>query len=111
MNATALQNDWAKHLNFFAEQNAGRQTRLGVFAPDRGSLTDYWLENGLPLRSVGIDHRGETNSIEIRVGSLTHQVKDVATFSFRFSISGDEDGLDITDRNGKTTILRFEPRG
>ena len=49
MNAATTQHEWTKYLRFFAEQNAGRPTRLGVFEHDGNILNDYWLEDGLPL--------------------------------------------------------------
>ena len=71
-------------------------------------MTDYWLENGLQLAGIDIDIKKGLPSIQITVGNFTHEIKDAVNFLFRFSLGGDEDGIDISTADGKTTILRFE---
>ncbi len=106
MNNTPIkQIAWAKFLKFYSEQNSGRLTRVGVF--DNG--TDYWLEDGLPLSGVDFDGHGESVSIEIMLGeNMTHVIRDVQKVKVSFSFEGSSDGMDITNSEGKTTILRFE---
>lgn len=96
-------NKITKFLKFYSEENYGRPTRLGIF--DKG--TDHWIEDGLPLGGIDFDKHGD--SIEIMLGDLmTHTVKNVKEFKIKFSLNAANDGLDIIDAEGKTTILRFE---
>lgn len=78
-------------------------------------MQDYWLEDGLPLTGIDVDshdeHQGPT--VEIMLGSdekghMTHVVKDARFVRIVLSASGETDGLDIEDSEGKTTVLRFE---
>jgi hypothetical protein len=110
MNAAIKQHEWTKFLKFFSDENNGRPTRLGVFEPKHNALTDYWLESGLPLLGVDIDTRDERPAIQITVGNFTHDATNAVKLEFQFSLSGEEDGLDITDVEGRTTVLRFETR-
>ena len=103
MNAATKQHIWMNFLTFYGEQNAGRLTSLGVFEGEN----DYWLENGLPLLGLDIDTHGAMPTVEIMLENFTHTIKDARKLKIRFSLDGDEDGLDITDAQGKTTILRF----
>lgn len=104
MNETKRQHDWTPMLRFYTEQNRGRPTRLGVF--DGGN--DYWLENGLPFDGIDVDLHGGSQIIEIVLGDFTHITKNVRGLKFVLSRSGDEDGVDIEDDEGKVTVLRFE---
>lgn len=104
-NATRKEFKWTRFLKFYGEQNQGRRTRLGVFE----SGTDYWIEDGLPLSGIDLDTSGEGLTVELMLGEeMTHQISRVR--NIRISMSPDEinDGLDITDSAGRTTILRFE---
>lgn len=102
-NATIKQHTWNNFLNFYSTENAGRPTRLGVFEDGN----DYWLEDGMPLG--GIDFDQHHNSVEIMFGDeMTHTIKDVRKIQVSFNLYQINDGLDITDNEGKTTILRFE---
>jgi Family of unknown function (DUF5335) len=104
MNAATQQHNWTQFLKFYNEQNKGRATRLGVFENEN----DYWLENGLPLVGIDVDTRGERSAIEIMLGNFTHTIRDARNIKILLSFDGSEDGLDITDCEGRTTILRFE---
>lgn len=92
----------------YTDQNAGRRTRLGVFEPINGSVADYWLEDGLPLDEVGIHGKNDLPSISISAGEFSHTVKDVIRTKAHYDLAGDEEGLDLIDAAGRTTILRFE---
>lgn len=101
--AVKRQRYWASVFKFYGKQNENRATRLGVF--DGGN--DYWIEDGLPLN--GIDFDPHHNSVEIMFGNeLTHTIKEIRKFQINFSVDEINDGLDITDAEGITTILRFE---
>ncbi len=102
-NRAVKQHTWTNFLKFYGQENNGRPTRLGVF--ENGN--DYWLEDGLLL--TGIDFDSHHNSIQIRLGDvMTHTVENVKMVKISFSLNEINDGLDITDADGKITILRFE---
>lgn len=113
---TKQQHNWWALLSFFSEQNRNRPTRLGVFENERETLMDYWLEDGLPLAGIDVDVRGENAlTVEIMLGNnakdarhMTHVVKNARSAKIVVSASGEDDGLEIEDAEGKTTYLRFE---
>lgn len=104
----ATKHVWTTFLKCYSEQNMERPTRLGVFENRSDIFNDYWLEDGLPLRGMGVDTHGELPDIEILLGEFSHRIEGARTLKVHFSQEGDEDGIDISDVNGKTTILRFE---
>lgn len=110
MTTSTMTSEWAKYLEFFTEQNTGRPTRLGVFEQSGDSMIDYWLESGLPFTAVDIDSTsdGVSTSILLLVGEMEHVIKQPHEIKFILSRAGDEDGIDITDSRGRTTVLRFE---
>jgi hypothetical protein len=107
MKAAKQQHEWTKFLKFFAEQNAGRPTRLGLFERSGEVVTDYWLENGLPFVGVDIETKTAMPTVRMTVGNFTHEIKDASNLSFRFSLDGNEDGIDISCADGRTTVMRF----
>lgn len=108
MKATAAKHEWSDFLNFYTQKYAGRPTRLGTFETANGTILDYWIEDGLPLAGIDIDTSDDLPTIEIMLGDLTHIVDNAKTMAAHFSLDGIEDGIDIIDSVGKTTILRFE---
>jgi hypothetical protein len=100
----ARQTNWKQFVRFFNEQNAGRPTRLGVFEDD----DDYWLEDGVPLTGIDVDPREDHPSLQIMLARFTHTVKGVRKLTFHVTVDGNAEGLDITNAEGSTTILRFE---
>lgn len=108
MTTSTMTSEWAKYLDFFTEQNTGRPTRLGVFEQSGDTMIDYWLESGLPFTGVDIDSTSDGVFILLLVGEMEHVIKQPHEIKFILSRSGDEDGIDITDSNGQTTVLRFE---
>ncbi len=105
MDATTKQHSWTSFLKYYGEQNNNRPTRLGVF--ENGN--DFWIEDGLPLHGVDVDAHGEMPTVEIMLGDeFTHTIKNARNVKITFSLDETNDGLDITDAEGKTTILRFE---
>lgn len=113
MNApqTKHEHEWSKYLKFFTEQNIGRPTRLGVFERNGDSIADYWLECGGELLGVDMDKSADRVSIQVLIGELHHVVDEPQQVKFILSRSGEEDGFDITDADGRTTVLRFETVG
>jgi Family of unknown function (DUF5335) len=102
-NATVNKHTWINFLNFYNVENSGRATRLGVF--ENGH--DYWLEDGLPL--VGVDFDPHYNAVQLMLGDkMTHTIRNVQKIQINFTLDEINDGLDITDADGRTTILRFE---
>lgn len=102
-NGVATKNTLESLIKFYSEENKSRPTRLGVF--ENGN--DYWLADGLQLSGIDFDDHG--NSVEIMLGDdFTHTIRDAKNFKIHVSIDELNDGLDITDAEGRTTILRFE---
>ena len=110
MNAETKQYDWTDFIKFYSEQNRGRETRLGVFENETKDIfNDYWLEAGLPLAGIDADTRGDLPAVEIMLGDdFTHVINNAVSVRVSFNFDQNADGLDITDAEGKTTILRFE---
>lgn len=103
--ATKNQLNWTKFLRFYGEQNQGRPTRLGIF--EHGN--DFWIEDGLPLTGIDFDADPNRLTIQMMLGDrMTHTIPDARTVRVTFSATEMNDGLDITDADGKTTVLRFE---
>lgn len=99
--------DWHAFLGDFSRRNAGRPTRLGVFSPSCGNIADYWLEDGLPLVGADASIRPDMCDIELMFGGFTHSIGNVSRLD-NIENGPSEEGLDITDRDGTTTVLRFE---
>lgn len=108
MNTAKQEHEWKRALQFFSEENLQRSTRLGVFEPNRAAADDYWIECGLPFNGVDIEAHDGRLDMQLFVGTLDHNVKNVVKLSWQMTASGDEDGIDILDADGRTTILRFE---
>lgn len=108
MNANRIRLEWAKYLKFFTDQNIGRPTRLGVFERTGDSVIDYWIESGLPFKGVDLDASGDSRSLQILIGNMGHVVNEPQQFKLVLTLAGDEDGIDITDADGRITVLRFE---
>jgi len=107
---------WGVFLEEFNRQNKMRPTRLGRIKADE-AMQEYWIEDGLPLAGVDLDTDGEGMPIlEIMLGgegvnadgNMTHTVTRVQKLRFQLTADGQEDGLEIDDAEGMTTILRFE---
>lgn len=105
---TAKESEVDRFLELFTAQNLGRSTRLGVFEVGMDAVTDYWLESGLPLVNIIFDRGHRLPACRITVGEITHVVLYAARLSLHFSLNGGEDGLDVVDQEGRTTVLRFE---
>lgn len=114
MNAVQQKHNWTPFFKLFSEQNNGRSTRLGVIENASVATIDYWIEDNLPLAGIDVDARDEAaTTIEIMLGEagshhLTHTVNKARFVKIVLSISGEADGLEIENVEGKTTVLRFE---
>jgi hypothetical protein len=108
MNAIETKNAWNSILRSYTEQNKGRPTRLGIFEQQTDVYNDYWLEDGLPFTGIDVDTHDGLPTIEILLGDYTHVIPGARSLKVNFDVDNDNDGLDIVDSEGKTTILRFE---
>lgn len=95
-------------LALYLEQNSGRPTRIGIFEPGSGGLTDYWIENGLPLDVIEVSQREKHTTFRVAAGKYSHQIVDPIRFSLHFTPDGTEDGVDIIEASGRTFVLRFD---
>lgn len=117
MKAVTKKTNWTEFFKLFTEQNHLRPTRLGVFEGEPGQMRDYWLEDGLPLAGIDVDtHKEDTPTVEIMLGeigtadsrSMTHVVRGARSAKIILSPDGTDDGLEVLDKEGNTTFLRFE---
>ena len=99
---------WSEFIELFYNRYRGRPTRLGVFEPDNDITNDYWIESGLPLTGLDLDTHGGLPVLRVTVGEFSHEVANALKVTFTLSASGEEDGIDILDGNGRTTVLRIE---
>jgi len=107
---------WQTNLSRFGRRNKMRPTRLEILGPDREVASDFWLEDGLLLVGIDLEMDGNRNpNIEIMlqapVGTnkshMTHTVAGVKRVELETS-DGRDDALEIEDREGAITIMRFE---
>ena len=110
MNTKQTQHRWRAQLSLFSEENLGRPTRLGVFEPAREGMIDYWLENGLALCEVVFEEHDGSKSVEIILDGFTHTIRQVKRLELLLGEEA-EDGLNVIDANGMTSVLRFEENG
>ena len=110
MSAVKTRNDWANFLKFYSGQNLGRRTRLGIFENAGDTVDDYWIENGAQLNGIDTDLSSSTPAIEIMLEGYTHVTTNPRSLKIYYSQDGGEDGLDLCDSEGRTTVLRFEGR-
>lgn len=97
-----------RFLETYLAQNEGRPTRIGVFQPESQGITDYWLENGLPLNLLEFDQSELHSILRVGAGEYTHEFVDPVRISFHFTPGGDEDGLDVSEPGGRTFVIRFD---
>jgi hypothetical protein len=99
--------NWKSFLRRYSDQNEGKPTRLGIMDIKDDVANDYWLEDGLPL--IGLDvypDKGKTR-VDIIFDDFTHSI-DAATTLVHVNGEHRDYGLDVTDAEGKTAVLRFE---
>lgn len=108
MNTQSIRKEWTDFLKFYGDKNADRPTRIGLFELDGDVATDYWIEDGLPLKGIDVDFEDNLPVIEIMLEGVTHVVRNVRHMRPIYTFDGAEEGMDITAQDGTTTILRFE---
>lgn len=108
---------WASCLAEFNARNQTRPTRLEVIGQAGAVASDFWLAEGLPLAGISLDPDGaDAPQVAIMLDGqtadaarhLTHTVIDVRQVRREFGADGREAVLEIEDKDGLTTILRFE---
>ena len=109
MESKEVHSHWQKLIDVLNQHFKGRETRLGVFEREDEVVNDYWIESGLEFSAVSLDLDGALPSLQIEIGNYLHKVANIIRVAIKLSSSGDEDGLDILDGDGRTTVLRFEP--
>lgn len=107
MNRVINETNWAEFLQDYSSRNVDRPTRLGVFERCNGNANDFWIEDGLPLLALDTYSNKDKVCVDILFDNYTHQIDQVARIVYIDGEAGDQ-GLDISDMNGRTTILRFE---
>ena len=108
MNTAQKQRNWNHRVSLFNEENIGRPTRLGVFERLEHGLNDYWLENGRTFKGVTIEDRNGKLAAEVLLDGYAHMICEAAKLELIYDAEGSQDGINILDSDGRTTILRFE---
>ena len=108
--------EWSSFLALFLDRNQGKPSRLGVFVGEDRGIQDFWIEDGLPLRSVTVEPREGSADVEMVFGSktgseetaFTHHIAAARSIRFGLGLGEYEDTLEITDDSNNTAVLRFE---
>jgi hypothetical protein len=107
---------WEADLAAFGERNHLRPTRLEVLGADRNIESDFWLEDDLLLAGIDLEQDGDLGpSVEIMLQTptstsrnhMTHSVAGVRRMQLE-TADGRDAGLEIEDKEGTVTIMRFE---
>ena len=116
MRKTIEPSDWQTNLAEFGERNKMRSTRLEVLGAARDVESDFWLEDGLLLAGITLEmDRDRDPSVEIMLrvpagathGHMTHTVAGVKRVELN-TADGRDEALEIEDKEGAVTIMRFE---
>lgn len=99
--------DWKTFLHGYRDRHEGQPTRLGIFEVKDGVVNDLWIEDGLPLVDLDVTSAKGHVRVGITLEQYAHAVDDPAIL-IDVNNDGPEVGLDICDKNGKTTLIRFE---
>lgn len=106
---------WQAQLAAFGRRNNLRRTRLEVLGSGKQMESDFWLEDGLLLMGIDMesneDH-GLSVGIMLQASAdasdhMTHTVAGVTRLRMQTADGVDEE-LELEDKEGATTILRFE---
>ena len=116
MRKTIDPSSWQINLADFGERNKLRSTRLEVVGSDREVESDFWLEDGLLLSGVDVELNGDRGpTVEIMLHAptaathahMTHTVAGVKRITIE-GPNGKDETLELEDKEGAVTILRFE---
>ena len=109
-------NSWQANLAAFGKRNSMRPTRLEVLGPGREMESDFWLEDGLLLAGIELELDGANGPYveimlqapaDITQNHMTHTVSGVKRMELD-TTGGRNEELEIEDREGSITIVRFE---
>lgn len=107
---------WKADLAAFGKRNNMRPTRLEVLGPAREVESDLWLEDGLLFAGIDLEMDGDRGPcVEIMLQApaattqnhMTHTVAGVKRVELD-TTGGRDEALEIEDRAGLVTIMRFE---
>jgi len=119
MRKTIEPSDWQRTLTDFGERNKMRSTRLEVFGAAREVESDFWLEDGLLLAGITLEmDRGRGATVEIMLqapapatyGHMTHTIAGMKRLAID-KANGPDEALELEDKDGVVTIVRFESEG
>ena len=119
MRKTIEPSDWQKTLADFGERNKMRSTRLEVLGAAKEVESDFWLEDGLQLAGITLEMDQEGGAtVEIMLqgptaalqGHMTHTITGVRNLVMD-SANGVDEVLELEDKEGAVTIMRFESEG
>lgn len=101
--------EWTPFLGGFSRAHEGWLVSVDVFGPGEEGATEAVEQ---PLVGVIADRAGDEPSIAIVVGrepdqELTHSVHGVESVRLNRTEDGAEKALEILDREGKITVVRF----
>lgn len=108
--------NWKANLATFGARNHMRPTRLEVLGADRTIESDFWLEDGLLLAGLDLDTHGESGPVveillkvpgAVSQEHMTHSIAGVKRIKLE-TANGQDEGLEIEDKEGAITIMRFE---
>ncbi len=111
------QSQWASYFAGFNERNEMRPTRLEVIGQAGAVETDFWLEDGLLFAGISLSPDGaDAPRVEIMLAGgmaddkhhLTHAVRGARQVWRELGTDAREAALEIEDKKGLTTILRFD---
>lgn len=99
--------EWKEFLVNYGIRHGGKRTRLGVFEIRDGVVNDLWLDDGLPLLGIDVDTTNGRQTVGLIFDRLKYSIENVSDIA-EVCDAAVGNGLDIRDREGKTTALRFE---
>lgn len=113
---TKTTHEWSRFLDLFLARNRGRPTRLAVFVEEDRGTQDFWIEDGLPIKSVTVETKSGKTDVEIIFGGksdpderpFTHMISNAKSLRFELGVLSEDDFLEIRDDKGHNTVLRFE---
>src|SRR3989442_12591912 len=114
MKETIDRSIWINYFNEFTRRNQMRPTRLELF----GELGAQEEERGLPFAGISLERGNGAPSIEIMFGApngvgpwhLTRVIDNVREITPKRALDGRDEALEIVDKQGEKSLLRFEPQ-
>ena len=109
MTTSIPKQQWQKFFDGLSQDVGGWRTFVQVLSDDLGAQV---LADGLPLNGITFEQKDSEAIIELSVGSSpeshqTHTVKAPVLVAFEGTEDGPGGVLDIEDRTGTKTLIRF----